>query len=406
MDSPQPIPNSTSNDDSSNDQNQQADANTMPVTPPIAENPPEVPPTPEPPSQDVPISSAPQDTPQPAGQTPSEDSSVGTNPLGGASEPPTPPPPVSPTQPVASKPEPVDRIPLQQPSEHNVGVGTPNIGVEEKQIHNNVNQSSSVPLDSIVKPVSQTTPVAPEEKIEVAEYGKNSNSQGMKNDPEPQKDPIQVKNYQNPNPQNSPQQPQPPVKAANPNMSLVVFILIALVLGSSGGFFGFRYFDRIKTSASTNESPSATISASPGSSALKAYTSALYNFSLSYPGDWFASSTDEQAESLTFASNQESLESDPTGYKIEINFQNSNGKTLKNWVSANTTASGETKAAKEITVSEKTAYQQEISKSGLKVATYIERGDKIMIVTYSAPTEVFGNGGDFYNNLVDSIKLN
>ncbi len=276
-------------------------------------------------------------------------------------------------------PPPKNDIPLQQPSEHNVGVGTPNIGVEEKQ-----------------------TP-ATDANIEVEAYNSpppaSQPPQPAPTNPEP---PLQVKNYQNTNPQDA---PQPPIKAGGSNTTLTILIILALILGSVGGFFGFRYLDKSKTSASTETTPTAVASPSLDVNTWQTYTSTLEKFKLKYPTGWFASTTSGDADSLVFASNKESLEGTPTGYKVEINFQNANGLTLQKWVEANTATTGEQKPAKEITVSGQTAYQQELSKNGAKVATYIERPSKIMVVTYSAPENVFGSGGQWYNSLVDSITL-
>ncbi|MFA6493335.1 MAG: hypothetical protein WCV58_04310 [Patescibacteria group bacterium] len=357
----------------------------------------------------------------------------------------TPPnPPSTPVQPPVPNPEPENRIPLQQPSEHNVGVGTPNIGVEEKTTPAPSSlvapvpptpaappmpEPEPMPMPTPPTPAPKPNPVPPQEETPVLapiEENETLEDQKPKNEDEnvievedanfqpatPQvpktpenPQPVQVKNYQNP--QDAPQVPQPPVKASALNASLMALILVALVVGSAGGFFGFKYWDNFKSSASSVEAtPTATNSPSLDVNTWSNYTSNLYDFSLKYPNGWQASTTDPQAETLVFASNKESLTGEPTGYKIEINFQNSNDKTLKQWVEANTVATGEKKAAKEITVSNKTAYQQELSKNGPKVATYIERPSKVMVVTYSAPESIFGEGGQWYNNFINSIQLN
>lgn len=306
----------------------------------------------------------------------------------------TPPPTPNPTPPPANPPPPpepskeTNNIPLQQPSEQNVGVGTPNIGVEEKQEPT---------------PAQQATPNQDKEyTIDVADSNKNPANQPPPQPPD-NTPALQIKNYQNPS-QNIPAAPQPPVKASS-NTSLVIFIILAIITGSAGGFLGFRYYDQTKTSASTETSPQITESPTLDVNTWSTYTSTLYNFSLKYPNGWATSTTDQKAEALVFASNPESLSDTPTGFKIEINFQNSNDQTLKKWVEANTVIIGEKKTAKEITVSGQTVYQQELTKNGLQVATYLERPSKIMIVTYSAPETLFGEGGDWYNTLINSITL-
>lgn len=336
-----------------------------------------------------------------------------TSPNPPAAPPPSAPPP-APTPPTPAPPL-SDNIPLQQPNEHNVGVGTPNIGIEEKQVP--PTPPPAEPTEKEETPSPSPPPSEPsasdqneDEKIEIADYNNHSKPEPPEPPAPAEKNeaaatPVQVKNYQNPAPTATPITPQPPVKASNSNTPLVVFILVALIVGSAGGFFGFRYWDNLKTSASVEPSSELTKSPSLTVSTWQNYTSALHNFSLKYPYGWASSTNDPKAESLVFAANEESLTGEPTGYKVEINFQNSNGQTLKNWVEANTAAMGEKNAAKEITVSGQTAYQQELSKTGPKIATYVARGDKIMIITYSAPENVFGEGGQWYNNLIDSINL-
>lgn len=360
-----------------------------------------LPPADNPPADDLPT---PPQSPAPVGPSPSP--------------PPPPPEPARPLSevmaeppkptPSAAPPPPAPPVPPPSPKE-NVGVGTPNIGVE------NTPTKPTSPAPAPPEPPSPPEPIAPpqkepetdknkEYKIDVAAYSDDAEDRRREAPPAPNAAPVQVKNYQNPDPQVMAGTPQPPVKAGNPNVSLVVFIVLALIVGSAGGFFGFRYWDKLKTSASVEKTPEATQSPALEGENLS-YTSNLYDFSLQYPVGWFASTTDPQAETIAFASNQDTLSGDPTGYKIEVNFQNSNGQTLKKWVEANAAAMGENKKAKEITVSGETAYQQELEKNGPKVATYIERQDKIMLITYSAAEGLFGEGGDLYNALINSIEL-
>lgn len=199
--------------------------------------------------------------------------------------------------------------------------------------------------------------------------------------------------------------PKPPIKApVSAAGTITILAILALIVGGFGGFYGFRYFDRLKTSASTLASSSPDINQT-ATTEEKTYSSAKYDFSLKYPSNWFASTSDTQADEIIVASNQESLASDPTGYKVNIVFQDPNGKTLKEWVDANKSATGNTKPLKSITVDGKTAYQQDLDRNGPGVATYIELKDKIMVVTYTAPAEMVGEGGDSYNQIVNSIKL-
>ncbi len=209
-----------------------------------------------------------------------------------------------------------------------------------------------------------------------------------------------------------PQQPpsQPPIKASSggPAATITVLAILALILGSSGGFFGFRYWDKIQISASEEnlESPTA-YSTTVIKNGLKSYSNDLYKFSLYYPEDWVPNTENKNAEAITFASNAESLSGGtPTGYRIEITLENSAGKTLKNFVDSKAAALNEQGEIIEIMINEQAAYQQAQTNIQPIVVTFIERSDKIMIITYSAATDQLTKGADIYNNLIDSIKLN
>lgn len=306
-------------------------------------------------------------------------------------------------------PPPPPSSPPPEPPKENLGVGTPNIGVEK-----DAPTAAPTPTIDVEEQDGATEPPSPPPPPPPPPSPPPPPAQAP---PPAEMQPVQIKNYQNappdapanPAPSAAPA-PQPPIKAPNPNTGLAVGIVIALVIGSASGFFGFRYFEKSKTSASTQPETQATSktssSSNPDVSTWKSYTSELYQFSVKYPSDWQVDSTDPQAETLTIASDKSSLEEELTGYKIEIVAQDSNGKTLKSWVEANTAAIGETKKAKEITVSGQTAFQQEQSNNGAKVVTYLERPSKVISVTYSATQDKFGEGGDWYNNLINSIQLN
>ncbi len=348
-----------------------------------------------PPPVNPPAPASPTSTPEPKEPaTPPKGEPIGaSNPptdIGGVSNPPT------------------DMGGLSNPPT-DMGVGNPKIGVELEE--SKPNQS----------PTSAPTPDKPQEeeaKIEVAatdipikSYDRNRTSEQPTAGPVPVSPALGGPSIA---PMTSPPPPagNPPVKvtSGSPTAIVTALAILALVIGSFGGFFGFRYWDNLKTSASeANASPSPTITAPESPSldvnAWSSYTSNLYNFSLKYPNGWFASTTDPEAQTLVFASDQETLDGDLTGFKIEINFQDANGKTLKSWVEANSVTINERSKAQEITVDGQTAYQQTVSKPQPSVVTYIARGEKIMTITYTAPPEMLGEGGDWYNNLINSITL-
>jgi len=211
--------------------------------------------------------------------------------------------------------------------------------------------------------------------------------------------------------QSSLQKPTAPIKNnSGPAATIATLAILALIFGATGGFFGFRYFDRLKTSASTQNTstPAVSDNTSPSTEIAdwQTYTNSLYKFSLKYPNGWVSNNPDNQSDDIIFASDSASLAAATSGYRVEIVWQDSKGKTLKSWVEANATTTNEKKPVSEITVSGKTAYQQELSNNGPAIASYIELPDKIMIITFTAPDGQLGAGGSWYNKIINSIILN
>ena len=348
------------------------------------------------------------------------------------------PPPAPPPAQTPSPSPPAVAPPSTTPETPDIGVGKPNIGVEledqkaapqpspdklEEKPTISVSTSEvkiPPPPASVPPPATPTEPrpsppaeKAPEaSKIEVQTSDIPIKTYDQTKTTE-QPTPTSVPPAMPVNPQPMPSTPVPPVKSStSPTTTIAVLAILALISGAGGGFFGFRSWDKLKTSASVENLPEATLTAtatsqeSPSANGnLQTYTSTLYNFSLKYPQNWEVSTTEPTAETIVFASDRESLSGDPSGYRIEINFQDANGMTLKNWVEANAVATNETKAATEITVDGQSAFQQELTKIRPAVATYIERPGKIMIVTFTAPSNLMSEGGDWYNDLINSIKL-
>ncbi len=365
-------------------------------------------------------------------------------------QPPPPPtpspqavPPVTPSPTPGSTPTPAPPAPSPPttgatPAEDKIGVGNPKIGVEleEKKPDETAKISVSSPKIEIPgqkkekenvppptsPPPAPKSPPSDEGKIEasttdipIKTYDRSrTNEQPTTEAPKIPVSPTLVSQPAGPG------EPPPPAGGApiktrpgSPATTIIILAILALIIGASGGFFGFRYWDRLKTLASETKvspSPSSATGAAEESPSLdvnlwSTYSSTLYNFSLKYPNGWLASTTSPTAEEIVFAANNESLAGALTGFRIEINFQDANGKTLKSWVEANAVATNEKNAAKEIIVDSHTAYQQELTNNQPAIATYLSRGEKIMIVTYTAPAEEMGDGGAWYNNLINSIKL-
>lgn len=352
-----------------------------------------------------------------------------------ASAPPSAPT-ITPTPPVAVPPPPATTAPAANPADvsipintntptnpaasstnkSDIGVGRPNIGVE---LEDPPASQAPVLTPTPVIPLEEKTPSpAPQEpalsaaptpvqssqdSIEVP-INKYSSNVTTEDTPEPTtaaNEPVAAPTI--------PSAPKPPIKAARATALITFLALFALIAGSAGGFFGFKYLDKVKSSADelgVASTSTVDASASPEvTNKTKEYTSTKYGFSLQYPSNWYASTADTQASSIIFASNQESLEGTPTGYKASVDFQDNDGKTLKAWVDAYKVSSGETAEPTQITVSNTPAYQQKLAKNGAAIATYVPLTDKIMVITYTAPTDKFSAGEDFYNKIIESIKV-
>jgi len=325
----------------------------------------------------------------------------------------------------------VSASPAEAAKSENIGVGQPDIGVEKPPAEPET-PDPATPAETL--PINNPTPPAPEAPIpepapavesepepEPTKDGstdipinKYSNNVSVENTPEPAKQveattaapsatPALPSEFTPPIAPTHP--PTPPVKAPGRVGAIVASLaLLALVIGGTGGFFGFKYLDKIKSSADTLTTPAPSTSDSASTTA-KTYSSTLYGFSFSYPSAWFISSTDTEATSIIVASNQESLEGTPTGYKVSFDFVSNDGKTLKAWLDSYQVTAGEAGTPTETTINGNPAYQLTLAKTANSTATYIPLTDKIMIVTYTATADKLTTGQTFYTQILESIKV-
>ena len=203
--------------------------------------------------------------------------------------------------------------------------------------------------------------------------------------------------------------------------------MLVLVFGLGGGFFGYKYLPGLMQKASVSAdtftakktvdatpSPTPTEITSPTASptptaSLKTYTNTKYKYALSFPSSWFNQNSDNTtADNLTLSSTKiASSGTDTNGYKVEITFQNSNGKLLKDWIADDNTLAGYGKPElTDVKVDGKTAYQQVITAGSKSINTYVFQANKVMVISYFAPAKDFVTGKTFYQNIVSSIKLN
>lgn len=213
---------------------------------------------------------------------------------------------------------------------------------------------------------------------------------------------------------------QPPIKQPKPHSSVALITTIAILflgLGFGSGFFGYKYVPKFQNmfgaSADTDKATtpttidSTTIDTNIDTATWKPYTNTKYKYSINYPGNWLSDSlTDKEIKTIQFTSyKQDTGSTSADGYKVEITFQDSNGKTLKDWVSANNTISGTSGAPSKTTVNSKEAYQQELNGVSKSISTYVLQNNLVMIISYYASDAKFSTGKPYYDQMIESIKF-
>ena len=322
---------------------------------------------------------------------------------------PNPPQPAStPVNPPASTP--VDdnaKIEVSSPSD----LPTP-------QATSNPQQPATPPPEKAVEPLptqpqpqaNQPSPTpepkpAPQENIETSDH----------NVPVQASPKIQPTNFK--------PMPMPPIKKQGTGKAVAIITSVAiafLIIGFSGGFFGYKYVPKFKnlisSSADTSETDNSSQIGSPISansepgdiSAWPIYSNTTYKYSIKYPDTWYnQGANDPTSKTVLFSSfKPDESSTNISGYKVEIVFQDSNGKTLKDWIDANNVVSGASAQTPEkIQVSNQDAYQQQINGTNKNITAYISRTDKIMIITYYGPENTFATGKALYDKMISSIKL-
>jgi len=225
--------------------------------------------------------------------------------------------------------------------------------------------------------------------------------------------------------------PRKPILTANHNQGVIVTTLamiLVLVLGFGAGFGSYHLLQQQTASADRENSPK-TKTATPAKTidtetstpvATKTttgptanwsnYANTKYQYSLKYPDTWFSQNTNTaEASTVQFTSFRpdQALSGElVSGAKIEISFQETNGKTLANWIEANNASmNAKTESATNLTVGGEPAAQQTIIMPIKSVATYLLWRDKMMVVSYYAAEKDFIANQTIYDNIVKSIQL-
>lgn len=211
--------------------------------------------------------------------------------------------------------------------------------------------------------------------------------------------------------------------------------IIVLVLGFGAGFFSYKFMpyfaNKFKTSSdikipvspsnkiitspkiSASPSTSPSISISPISNDPLAnwsnYENKKFSYTVKFPDNWFSEGTNNnQSTAIQLTSFKPTTGGSEiqAGSKVEIIFQNANGKLLKDWIKDNNIVSGfGTPELTPLKIDGKDAYQQTVSTNGKSTSTYVFQADKVMAINYYAPESNFVTGKTIYNQILNSIKL-
>jgi len=218
----------------------------------------------------------------------------------------------------------------------------------------------------------------------------------------------------------------PPIRANDSNRAVVVTTTVAIAVilaGFGAGFGGYKMLQNqtaaadtaatteppktIQTEGSTSTSPETTKT----NVSWNSYANTKYSYSLKYPDTWYGQGTDSAtANTIQLTSFKPSTSSTggiSEGYKVEIVFQDTNAKTLKDWVDAhNASMSAKVTTSKDIFVGNKAALEQTLSEPIQSMATYVIHNDKVMIISYYAAEKDFEKGLTTYEDILLGINLN
>jgi hypothetical protein len=210
-------------------------------------------------------------------------------------------------------------------------------------------------------------------------------------------------------------------------MATVVSIFV-LVIGLGGGFFSYKYWPNIlsksavsadqllpdkTTSKPTNTPVEEKTEITPTETDIEktvqsSYTNTKYKYSLKYEESLFSQNTgNTQADNIILSNQKIGTASTLTsGFKIEVSFQESNSKLLKDWIADDNIISNYGKPElTSLKIDGKDAYQQAIDVNGKSINTYVFQADKVMVISYFAAAKDFETNKKNYQDLIDSIKL-
>ena len=241
----------------------------------------------------------------------------------------------------------------------------------------------------------------------------------IKTEPQPQTQPLD--NNPAPVSQMSENNNLPPVKQSGNGKTAAIITtltILFLIVGFGSGFLGYRYLPQIaklfSTSAdSTPTTTSATVK--PESEAAivgdiatwPVYTNTKYKYSIKYPDTWYSVNTDDEAAETVKFSSTNPDDASISSNTIDIVFQNINGKTLNDWITASSTTTGNnTISLKEKTISGKTALQDIRTTTPKSIKTYLPVLDQVMIISYLGVEAQFESNQKIYDQMIGSIILN
>lgn len=207
-------------------------------------------------------------------------------------------------------------------------------------------------------------------------------------------------------------------------MTTTIVMILVLALGFGAGFGSYKLLQNQAASAdrgteTKTTTPAKTINTETTvptktttgpTASWSSYNNTKYLYSLQYPDTWFSQSTNT-AESTTvqftsFRPDQATSGELTAGAKIEITFQDTNGKTLTDWIEANNASmNAKTESATTLTIGGQSATQQTIIIPIKSIATYLLQANKVMVISYYAAEKDFATNQSIYDNIIKSIQL-
>lgn len=190
-----------------------------------------------------------------------------------------------------------------------------------------------------------------------------------------------------------------------------LMIITGFVMGSYGYQFSPYIANQFSSINGTGKTPAKSaaskLSSNKALTKWPTYSNIKYQFSFDYPDTWQGTGLNNPQADIISLNSQTQGKENINPIKIEIAFYNAKGKELKKWIDSNNVANQTTKGnLVKMTVGSVDAYQQNIFSPVKSIKTYLERANKIMVISYScADDERFEIGQEVYDQIIQSFNF-